>query len=253
LALIEQGQKKFSAINRRLHVANRDEFRILAKLNSFYIPVEGYPYTVPGGDRMVFPYDFDERVDILPVSDPDVISGSQRIVQGQAVLDLQGKHPNIIDEQEAVRLMLKAMRVPDSDKLIKVDSAASQQQQQLMELEIQIKKAELEKLQAERTEIATRGLYSAIQAAQLIVMQPGISPVADSIYSSAGGIDANGAPLANTSMLPAMPPAIPGQAAQPMPGQPPMGPDNGLPPEPQITPPSPQTGVRGGIETLAAD
>lgn len=288
LALIEQGQKKFSAIHRRLHVANREEFKILAQLNSFYIPMQGYPYAVPGGMRDIFPFDFDERVDILPVSDPAITSGSQRIIQGQAVLDLQEKHPTVVNEKEAVRSMLIAMRVPEVDKLVQEGPSEGELlQQQLQKLEIQIKQAELDKLQAEKeqldavkTEHNVKALFAAIQAAQLVVMNGAIVPVADEIFASSGGVDFNGAPLIaqGAQMLLAQSAqnapidaqiAQPGaqnaqqfaqpsanesaNGAQPSATQAPTAPDQGAPvaqPSAPPAPTSPDAGYNAGIETM---
>ena len=117
LALIEQGTKVFSAIHKRLHNANAEEYRILAELNRDYLP-DRYPYDVEGGSRFVLKTDFDERVDVIPVSDPNVISNTQRIAKAQAVMELAAGAPNIYDMEAAHRNMLEALRVEDVDKFI---------------------------------------------------------------------------------------------------------------------------------------
>lgn len=241
LALIEQGMKKVSSIHRRLHVANRTEFRILARLNSMYLPVNGYPFSVKDNNNLIFPYDFDERVDILPVSDPAIVSQSQRIVQGQAILDLADRFAEV-DKKEACKRMFEAMRVQNIDLLLPEDTAQAKFAQQMQELEVALKQAQIDKLKAEATESAIRGLFSAVQAAQLIVVNPSVVTVADELYLSAGGEDKNGAPLAsmpsmqqglmpqqpliqqNTSPgFPALPQTgVPATSGLPMPKQPAM-------------------------------
>jgi hypothetical protein len=257
LALIEQGSKKFSSIHRRLHVAHKNEFRILARLNSMYLPEDGYPYAVDGADKNIYPADFDDRVDIIPVSDPSIISSTQRIVQAQAVLDLAKSNPDKMDVAQALQMMLEAMKVPGYKKLLQTDKSLQSANQKSLELDIAIKQAELEKIQAERTESAIRGLYSAIQAAQLIAMNPNIAPIADQIYLSGGGIDANGAPIAQTSQLP----QLQTENAPQMPTNTSPGfPDTGSPPQPtqpESSAPensySPEIGAMQGIETQVAD
>jgi len=123
LALIEQGGKSFSAVLRRLHTAHRNEFRILARFDSEYLPENGYPYYTKSGYKAIMPSDFDDRVDVVPVSDPNIISNSQRIVQAQAVLDLAEKHPDQVSIKEAIKQMLVAIRVANSEELMQVDSA----------------------------------------------------------------------------------------------------------------------------------
>lgn len=257
LALIEQGSKKFSSIHRRLHVAHKNEFRILARINALYLPEGGYPYSVDGADRTIYPADFDDRIDIIPVSDPSIISSTQRIVQAQAVLDLAKANPDKMDVTQALQMMLEAMKVPGYKKLLQADPSLQAANQKSLELDIQIKQANLDKIKAERTESAMRGLYSAIQAAQLIVMNPNVAPIADEIYLSGGGVDANGAPIAQTSNLPAInTPNAPPIESNTSPGFP----ATGAPPTPttpeSATPAqaySPETGAMQGIETPIAD
>lgn len=247
LALIEQGGKSFSAVLRRLHAAHRDEFRILATLNSEYLPEEGYPYYTQSGDKLIMATDFDDRVDVIPVSDPNIISNSQRIVQAQAVLDLAEKHPDQVDIKAAIKQMLTAIRIANVEELMKVDGALAQMQQQLAQVELQIKQAELEKIQAERTEASLRGMFSAIQAANLVVMNPGIAPIADSIFKSAGGKDYDAGNLIDMNTI-AQPMQLtqntsPGFPANPeQPGEEPMAPE-------QMMPLSPEQGAMNGIET----
>jgi hypothetical protein len=81
IAMLEQGTRVMSAVHKRLHYAMRQEFKILARLMSETLPQE-YPYTIAGGDETIMATDFDDRVDVIPVSNPNVFSQAQRIVFG---------------------------------------------------------------------------------------------------------------------------------------------------------------------------
>jgi hypothetical protein len=117
LALIEQSSQPFSAIHKRLHVAAGEEFRLRAELNAEYLP-PFYPYEVDGEDRGVYATDYDARVDVIPVSDPNIFSSTQRIAMAQGVLELANSAPQMYDTYEAHKRMLEAMRVPDIDTLL---------------------------------------------------------------------------------------------------------------------------------------
>jgi chaperonin GroES len=117
LARIEQGLKVFSGIHRRCHTAQRAEFRIVADLAASYLP-QVYPYDVPGESREVYATDFDDRVDVLPVSDPNIISNTQRVAQAQGIWELAISAPEVFDVRRAARGMLEAMRVPDVDEYL---------------------------------------------------------------------------------------------------------------------------------------
>ncbi len=109
LAMIEQGSKIFSAIHKRCHRAQGHEFKLLKELNAEII-VRPYPYQVEGADREILPADFD-RVDVVPVSDPNIFSATQRITQAQAMLQMAGAAPDIHDKYEAYRRMYDAMDI----------------------------------------------------------------------------------------------------------------------------------------------
>jgi hypothetical protein len=251
LALIEQGGKSFSAVLRRLHAAHRDEFRILARVNNENLPEDGYPYDTKAGSKTIFAHDFDDRVDVFPVSDPNIISNSQRIVQAQAVLDLAEKHPDQVNVMEAIKQMLTAIRVSNTEDLMKVDQALSQIQQQSAQLDIQIKQAQLEKIQAERTEASLRGMFSAIQAANLVVMNPGIAPIADSIFKSGGGKDYDAGNLIDMNTM-AQPMTLPQNTSPGFPAQPEA--PQPIPQMPnEMMPPSPEQGMMNGIETARTE
>lgn len=117
LALIEQGSKVYSGIHKRMHKAARFEFKLIAQLNYEHMDEE-YPYEVTGGDRTVFKADFDGRVDIIPISDPNIYSNVQRVAQAQAGLELVQADPEVYDIEQrkiAHMAMLKALRIPDPE------------------------------------------------------------------------------------------------------------------------------------------
>ncbi len=125
LALIEQGLKIFSGIHARVHAAQGEEFKILAQLDAEYLPPM-YPYEVPDAERGVMRADFDERVDVLPVSDPNIISSTQRIALGQSVLQLVSSAPQVYGKEgmrRAHRQMLQALRAPGIDELLPEEEA----------------------------------------------------------------------------------------------------------------------------------
>ena len=120
LALIERGTKVMSAIHKRLHYAQRVEFNMLARIFQLYLPPE-YPYQVVGGNRMIKQADFDDRVDILPVSDPNIFSMAQRVTLAQQQLQLATAAPQMHNLREAYRRMYAAMGVDNVDAILKPD------------------------------------------------------------------------------------------------------------------------------------
>lgn len=118
VALIEQGSKVATGIHKRNHIALGYELRMLAQLNGEYVPEEGYPYDVPGANRQILRSDFDEKVDVEPVSDPNIFSSTQRIALAQAGLEMANNAPDLYDRREAHRRMHQAMRTPDIDSLM---------------------------------------------------------------------------------------------------------------------------------------
>ena len=120
LALLERGTKVMSAIHKRLYYAQREEFQLLARCFQMYTPPE-YPYQVVGGDRAIKQSDFDDRVDILPVSDPNIFSMSQRIMLAQQQLQLANAAPQLHNIREAYRRMYMAMGVDNVDAILKPD------------------------------------------------------------------------------------------------------------------------------------
>ena len=117
MAMIEQGTKVMSAIHKRMHYAQKVEFRLLARVFQLYLPPE-YPYNVSGGERTIKVQDFDERIDIIPVSDPNIFSMSQRIQLAQAQLQLAQSNPQIHNAYEAYRRMYQALGVQNVDAIL---------------------------------------------------------------------------------------------------------------------------------------
>lgn len=118
LALIEQASKPFSGIHKRIHFAAGEEFRIRAELNYDYLPDEPYPYEVAGASKFVRREDFDGRVDVIPVSDPNIWSNTQRIAMAQAVKQMADANPQAYDTYEVDKMMLRALRVPNIDEIL---------------------------------------------------------------------------------------------------------------------------------------
>jgi len=117
LAMMEQGAKVMSAIHKRLHYAQKHEFKLLAKVFGTFLPPE-YPYAVVGGNQMIKQTDFDDRVDIIPVSDPNMFSMSQRVAMAQLQLQLAQASPEIHNLQEAYRRMYQALNVQNIEALL---------------------------------------------------------------------------------------------------------------------------------------
>jgi len=117
VALIEQGSKAFSAIHKRLHYSQGQEFKLLADLNAENLP-EQFTFSLIGGDSEVFAADFNDRIDILPVSDPNIFSTAQRIAQAQAVLQMAQSAPDMHDMYSAYKRMYEAIRIPNIDEIL---------------------------------------------------------------------------------------------------------------------------------------
>jgi|TARA_A100000172_G_scaffold22600_2_gene12904 hypothetical protein len=118
MAIMEQGSRVMSAVHKRLHYAMRLEFKILARVMSESLPQE-YPYSVAGGDETIMASDFDDRIDVVPVSNPNAFSQAQRITLAQTKLQLASQAPEIHNMHEAFRDMYEAIGVVDVDRLMK--------------------------------------------------------------------------------------------------------------------------------------
>ena len=124
VALIEQGSKSFSAIHKRLHYSQGQEFKLLSKLNAEYLP-ESFKFSMSGIDQVIYAKDFDDRIDIIPVSDPNIFSTAQRIAQAQAVLQMAQSAPQLHDQYQAYKRMYEAIRISNIDEILKKPEEAS--------------------------------------------------------------------------------------------------------------------------------
>ena len=117
VALLERGSRTMSAIHKRIYAALKNEFKLMARVFKLYLPQE-YPYDVVGGQRMIKQTDFDDRVDILPVADPNIFSQTQRISLAQTELQLAASNPAIHNQYEIYRNMYEALGVKNIDKIL---------------------------------------------------------------------------------------------------------------------------------------
>ena len=119
MAIMERGTKVMSAIHKRLHYSQKVEFKILARIFAIGAPV--YPYQVPGAPPEIKQTDFDQRIDVLPVSDPNIFSMSQRIALAQTQLQLAQSNPDIHGPNgmyQAYRKMYEALGVTNIDTIL---------------------------------------------------------------------------------------------------------------------------------------
>ena len=118
MALLEASSKFFSSIHKRLHHSQREEFKILARIDYDYLPME-YPYEVPFAEQSVFKKDFDGRVDVIPVSDPNIPSNAHRMMIAQMALQMaQQSPPGMFNIEELNRTILNAANMPNLEKIL---------------------------------------------------------------------------------------------------------------------------------------
>jgi hypothetical protein len=117
VALLERGSRTMSAIHKRIYSSLKKEFKLLARVFKLYLPPE-YPYDVVGGQRMIKQQDFDDRVDIVPVADPNIFSQTQRISLAQTELQLATSNPQMHNMYNAYRNMYEALGVKDIDQIL---------------------------------------------------------------------------------------------------------------------------------------
>ena len=117
VALLERGSRVMSAIHKRCYAAMKKEFKLLAKVVAQYLPAE-YPYDVVGGARNIKQLDFDDRIDIVPVADPNIFSTAQRITMAQTELQLAQSNPQIHNLYNAYRKMYEAIGVKDINQIL---------------------------------------------------------------------------------------------------------------------------------------
>ena len=120
MALLEQGTRVMSAVHKRLHYAQKIEFQILARIFAESLPPQ-YPYQIVGGDQMIKQSDFDDRIDVVPVSDPNFFSMSQRITLAQQELQLVQAAPELHNMKEAYRRMYQALGSENIEALLLPD------------------------------------------------------------------------------------------------------------------------------------
>jgi len=114
---LERGSRVMSAIHKRLFASLKEEFQLLAKIFATSLPPE-YPYDVVGAQRTIKAADFDDKVDILPVADPDIFSQTQRISVAQTELQLAMSNPKMHNLYECYRAMYTALGVKDIDRVL---------------------------------------------------------------------------------------------------------------------------------------
>lgn len=120
IALLERGSRVMSAIHKRMHYSQRVEFNILARVIKDS-PIKAYPYQIASGQQQLMAQDFDDRIDIIPVSDPNIFSMSQRVMLAQEMMQMVQSNPQIHGPQgmyEAYRRMYEAMGVQQIEQLL---------------------------------------------------------------------------------------------------------------------------------------
>jgi len=117
VALLERGSRTMSAIHKRIYASMKEEFRLLANVFKLYLPPE-YPYEVVGAQRTIKQADFDDKVDIIPIADPNIFSQTQRISIAQTELQLAMANPGIHNMYEVYRNMYSALGIRDIDSIL---------------------------------------------------------------------------------------------------------------------------------------
>ena len=117
IALLEKGSRVMSAIHKRCYYAMKQEFKILSRICSEYLPAE-YPYDVYGAERSIKVMDFDDRVDVLPNADPDIHSMAQRVTLAQTQLQIAQSAPNLHNIYEAYRRVYEALGTKNLDMIL---------------------------------------------------------------------------------------------------------------------------------------
>ena len=118
VALLERGSRTMSAIHKRIYAALKNEFKLMTRVFKLYLPNE-YPYDVVGGQRMIKQTDFDDKIDIIPVADPNIFSQAQRISIAQTELQLASSNPQLHNLYAAYRNMYEALGVKNIDAVLR--------------------------------------------------------------------------------------------------------------------------------------
>ena len=119
LALLERSLKVMGSVQSRIHNSMKHELRILSKIIYDYGPTE-YPYEIKG--RKLIKEDFDGRIDVVPVSDPNASTKAQKIMQYQAALQLSQQAPQMYNMEELHRQMLDVLGIKDADKIVPLET-----------------------------------------------------------------------------------------------------------------------------------
>jgi hypothetical protein len=117
IALLERGSRVMSAIHKRIYYTMKQEFNLLADVFATYLPPV-YPYAVTGADRLVKVEDFDDKVDVIPVADPNIFSMAQRFTLAQTQLQIAQSNPQMHDLREAYRRVYEAIGTREIDLLM---------------------------------------------------------------------------------------------------------------------------------------
>ena len=127
MALLEASSKFFSAVHKRLHKSQRDEFKILARIDMDFLPQE-YPYDMPSISRSIFKSDFDGKIDVIPVSDPNIPSNAHRMMLAQMTLQLaQNSPPGMFNLEALNRTILESANLPNIDQILPAKKVAKPQ------------------------------------------------------------------------------------------------------------------------------
>lgn len=119
VALIEQSSQVMTGVHKRIHKAQGREFQIRARLNKQYLPQEGMYFNVKGGERQIFPDDYDDQIEIIPVSDPGVSSVTEKISKAQVVLERAAQVPDLYDRYNAEAYFLDVVGISDKESILK--------------------------------------------------------------------------------------------------------------------------------------
>ena len=117
VALLERGSRVMSAIHKRIYAAMKNEFGLLEKVFVTFLP-PFYPYDVVGGQNQIYKTDFDQKVDIIPVADPNIFSQTQRIAIAQSELQIAMSNPQLHNVYHAYRHLYEALGVKDVDLVL---------------------------------------------------------------------------------------------------------------------------------------
>ena len=118
VALLERGSRVMSSIHKRIYNSMKKEFSLLSRIFKLYLPAE-YPYDVVGGQRTIKQTDFDDKVDIMPVADPNIFSQTQRISIAQTGMQLAQSNPQMHNMYEVYRNMYEALGIKDVELILK--------------------------------------------------------------------------------------------------------------------------------------